>query len=247
MVNKRILTAVWKAFGFAIDIALLSAVVILIVAVVRHRHTGGTSPSALTPLPGWLDATKSGHRIGAEGAPILVVEFGDFACKLCAQKHNDLMRLRSEFPDHLAVLFKMLPTTAGYPLALAAECASHVGRFDDFAAAAYRTTSAGAHVPEWKDIVATSGIGHLDRITQCIDSAGVKADIVASVRDANRLGVKGSPSILVNGVLLKGDLSYEILRSHVISALDAGDPRRPGYRDRWAIRSTEGRRDGRLE
>ncbi|MEX2195416.1 MAG: Na+/H+ antiporter NhaA [Thermoleophilaceae bacterium] len=89
-------------------------------------------------LPRVLDRAvdpERDHIQGPPGAPLTLVEYGDFECPYCGQATGVVAELRERFGDELRYVFRHLPLTDVHPhaemAAEAAEAAAAQGRFWD--------------------------------------------------------------------------------------------------------------------
>ena len=81
------------------------------------------SPPTLVPPLG-----KEDHVIGSLDSQILVVEYGDFECPLCAQAYHSVKLLLKDFDAHLSFAFRHFPLVEAHPHAgMAAEAAEAAG------------------------------------------------------------------------------------------------------------------------
>jgi protein-disulfide isomerase len=78
-----------------------------------------------------VDSTD--HVLGADHAPVTVVEYGDFECPNCKQAAPAVKLLLERFPERVRVAFRHFPLEGPHPHALAAaeaaECAGAQGKF----------------------------------------------------------------------------------------------------------------------
>ena len=82
------------------------------------------------------------HTLGAAGAAITLVEYGDYECPDCLNAQPIVGALRSYFGDKLRIVFRHFPMSSVHPrasaAALAAEAAGAQDRFWDMHDALYR-------------------------------------------------------------------------------------------------------------
>ena len=80
-----------------------------------------------------VPASPIDHLIGAEHAPVTVVEYGDFECPNCKQAQSAVKLLLERFDGRVRVAFRHFPLEDVHPHALgaaeAAECAGGQGKF----------------------------------------------------------------------------------------------------------------------
>jgi protein-disulfide isomerase len=132
-----------------------------------------------------------------------VVEFGDYECLACRIFHRTMAGALAEYPRELALVYRHLPLpyhANAYSAAKAAECAALQGRFREYHDHLYSQTSlAGA---DWVGFAAVAGVSDLAIFEQCVSSADLMPEVERDIDAAKRLGARGTPTIIVNGVWL---------------------------------------------
>ncbi|MEU4545098.1 Na+/H+ antiporter NhaA [Nonomuraea dietziae] len=161
------------------------------------------------PLPDTLAVPvhAGDHARGPEDAAVTLVEYGDFECPYCGRLYGILERLRERRPD-VRMVFRHFPLREMHPrslpAALAAEAAGEAGRFWEMHDVLYRNQdrlgdaeleryAADLGVPPW-----TGREEHLRRIEED-ESSGLDS------------GVRGTPTLFVNGARYTGPLTLEAL------------------------------------
>lgn len=177
------------------------------------------------------------HR-GTEGAPFQVVEFADFQCPYCAVAALEIHELMGAYPGLIDFAFRHYPLcTDCHPYvkrnmhpeacmaAYALECAGRYGKywemydslFTVFAKAASEHTRPTVQnmreIAHFLDIPATE-------FYYCLEEEAVRDGVVQSVEDGRAAGVRGTPAVFVNGVLIDkggGSAAYleRLLRDHL--------------------------------
>ncbi len=179
------------------------------------------------------------HR-GTEGAPFQVVEFADFQCPYCAVTALELHELMLAYPGMIDFAFRHYP--------LCTDCHPYVSRnmHPDACLGAYALECAGRHGKYWEmydslfTVFAKAAsertrptvenmreIAHFLEIPAsefyyCLEEEEIRAGVVQSVEDGRAAGVRGTPAVFVNGVLIdKGGASAVflelLLRDHLES------------------------------
>jgi protein-disulfide isomerase len=150
--------------------------------------------------------TDRDHQRGPAGAPVTLVEYGDFQCPFCARAYHVLRELEDRFQADVRFVYRHFPLTESHPLALiaaeASEAASDQGRFWEMHAALFQNqaslqpaelvayaTELGLDVDAFGEDLLT--LRHRDRI---------RDDFMSGVRS----GVNGTPSVFINGELFNG-------------------------------------------
>lgn len=145
------------------------------------------------------------HVRGPENAEITIVEYGDFECPYCGRLHPVLEELRRKNPD-VRMVFRHFPLRTLHPraasAAIVAEAAADQDRFWEMHDVLYDNQrfltdadlehyAAQLDVEPWSDVP-----GHVSRIA--LDEA--------SGRDS---GVRGTPTLFLNGVRYEGPLDLD--------------------------------------
>jgi protein-disulfide isomerase len=168
-----------------------------------------------------IDLRRIGFGDGSEDAPVTVIEFSDFGCPFCAMFYTGTYpQLHAEFVRTGRVRWIFVPFVMGtFPngaeAARAAQCAAEQDRFPEMKARIY------AGQREWKasrDPARLFGefadeVG-LDRrrFASCFAEDRRGAFTHTNNRAADALGVRATPSFLVNGRLVEGALPLEQFR-----------------------------------
>jgi protein-disulfide isomerase len=220
--------AIWKDSYTNVLMVIAVACALILTALTIHQQlfpkvSDGT-PDALRPrkVKGAAAYAAVGHRMGPANARVTIVEFGDFECPICARFESGALRdVRTKYPADVAVVFRHWPLSIhkfAYPAARASECAADQGRFEPFHDVLYAHPDSLGLLP-FSDIATRSGVADLKRFQACIaDTARVPA-IEADMKAATALGGRGTPTLLINDVLLLGAPKTQELDSLVQAAI----------------------------
>lgn len=159
---------------------------------------------------------------GADDALVTVVQFSEFECRYCAQVEPALKRLARRYPKDLRLVWKHLPLSS-HPRArpaagVAIEAHKRLGNkgfwsLHDALFGAQDDLSDAALLRLGEELgLAPSG---LERALGGAHRALIDAD----VREADRVGAKGTPTFYVNGRRIEGALPYEAFEVVVESEL----------------------------
>ncbi len=187
-----------------------------------------------------IDTTGRPFR-GAKDAKVVVVVYDDYQCPFCSRMHATLFQdVMKEYGDRVKVIYKDYPLFEIHPwagrAAVNANCLAtqSSGAFWDFADTVHYN---GKQIQGEKRPLEAQ-IAELDRVTMDIGKrhdvdmtkleACVKAQnqdtVQASVKEAEALGVTGTPAIFINGIKLDGAVPASELRATLDQALrDAGE------------------------
>jgi protein-disulfide isomerase len=171
-------------------------------AAPRAQTTATQQPVVNRGIPG----AEPAHTAGPANAPVHLEEFGDFECPPCGMFHPILEQMQQEFGKQLRVTFREFPLVPTHQHALAAasaaEAAGIQGKFWEMHDLLYE------HQNDWKGQFDVRPIfeGYAKQIGLDVDryKRDVGGDLVAQriFQDGKRghsLGVKGTPTVFMNG------------------------------------------------
>lgn len=161
--------------------------------------------------------------IGDPNAPIRVVEYSDFQCPFCARFVGETAaQLQQAYIDTGKVYFSYrdFPLVDIHPGALlaahVANCAGEQGSFwpmhdQLFAGTSARAWGAG-DTADFSTFMAYAAALRLDvgKVQECVQANRYASQIEADFRDAAALGVRSTPTFVVNGQLLVGAQPYAV-------------------------------------
>ncbi|RIK99317.1 MAG: hypothetical protein DCC71_20480 [Proteobacteria bacterium] len=196
---------------------------------VRQGGMGGRPPQRAEgpPMP---DPNKV-HTVDVKDAPIrgdqnaqvTIVAFSDFQCPFCNRVNPTLAKLLETYPGKVRVAFKHMPLRIhpDAPAAhAAAEAAHRQGKFwemYDLIFANQRELSPA----KFREYAQQLGLD-LAKFDKDVADAAVKQKIDADMKEADKLGVAGTPAFFINGKYLSGAQPYENFQKLVDEALAKG-------------------------
>jgi protein-disulfide isomerase len=154
---------------------------------------------------------------------VTIVEFADFQCPYCRLAVPALRELQRWYPGRVALVHRHLPI-ATHPhaksAAMAAECAAAQGRFDAMHDSLYaRVKDLG--VVSWTSLARLAGVPDTASFSRCLIEGVPAARLKADADAAARLGIRATPTFLVNGRLVSGYRGFESLNREVEAELRA--------------------------
>ncbi|HKO98516.1 MAG TPA: thioredoxin domain-containing protein [Pyrinomonadaceae bacterium] len=185
-----------KYIGFLIAAAVLVVVVLAGLAIIRSRGN-----QELTS-----DAEVSEQSTPAVQSVVTLEEFGDYQCPPCAQLHPALKSLKKELGPNLNFVFRNLPLSTIHKNALAAaqaaEAARMQNRFWEMHDLLYENQSLWAEERDPKShfrrFAEDLGLDTV-RFETDMKSDQVRFRLEADQDAAVRLGIDGTPTVLING------------------------------------------------
>ena len=216
MPKRKIPTKQNQRAGSRPRVVALGLASILIFLAIGAFVAWPKSDSKPTPTaPANLDKSK-----GAANAPVTVLEYGDFQCPACLRFFSDTeRRLKEEYvnKEQVRFVFRNFAFIGNESrwAAEASECANEQGRFWDYHDRLYEKQggeNVGAFSKEnLKRFAADLGL-NAAQFNQCLDAGKYSAKVQQELAQGRQEGVRGTPSVFVNGKLVEGGADYQVLR-----------------------------------
>jgi protein-disulfide isomerase len=160
---------------------------------------------------------------GPESAKVTIVEFADFQCPFCTRVNSTLTQIREQYPKDVKLVFKHLPLRI-HPQAAgahaAAEAAHRQGKFWEMHDRIFSNQSDLA--PETFTGYAQQVGLDVDAFKKDVGSDDVKKRLDADTREAQKLGVSGTPAFFINGKYLAGAQPFEAFKQRIDEELGKG-------------------------
>lgn len=191
-----------------------------------HADAGSTTPRHV--VLGDVDLTGIGYDAGSADAPVVIIDFSDFGCPYCAQfTRQSYPAIEREYIRTGKVFFKYVPFIVGmFPhsgeATRAAECAGEQGRFWPMADNVYDAQG------DWKRSsdpraslmrAATAAAADTTKLASCYADRHTDARTRRATDIADRLGVRVTPSFVVDGRPVEGALPLPEFRRVIDAAL----------------------------
>jgi protein-disulfide isomerase len=194
---------------------------------------------AFAELMSKIDVTGRPVR-GAKSAKVVVINFDDFECPFCSRMHQTLFpEILKEYGDRVTFVYKDDPLTEIHPWALhaavdanclAAQNGDAYWEFADYIHAnkamvdSEKTLSARFDAVD--KMAMQQGQKHnldAEKLQACTKAQN--EDVVrASMKEADALGINGTPALFINGQRIDGAVSAGEVRAALDTALkDAGE------------------------
>lgn len=166
--------------------------------------------------------------LGPPDAPVSVIAFSDFTCPYCRQAADVLERLMQARAGEIRLIFKHMPHGKDSPARVGAEyfVAASLQNpqaawilYKKFFEEAEKLTAEGA---VFAARAAEAAGLDMKKLHADLKSKKIRSVIDEDLADAKRLGVEGTPYFLINNLVVRGALSYDLFNAAVQTALDAG-------------------------
>ncbi|MDE6734379.1 MAG: thioredoxin domain-containing protein [Desulfovibrio sp.] len=158
---------------------------------------------------------------GKSDAKVRIVAFSDFTCHFCEQASKNVDALRKTYGDDVSLIFKHLPldekgpggTASAYFIAIAQQDEGKAWEFHDLMFA-NRDRLLAEGEPFIKESAQKLGVD-MKRLGKDVRSKKVTDIMAEDQKEAQKLGVEGTPYFLVNDLVVRGALPLDLFRDAV--------------------------------
>lgn len=191
-----------------------------------------TQPAAQSKVTVTLGSNDA--VLGNPTAPVTMVEFADFQCPFCERFFTDTWpSLKKDYIDtgKLKFVYKNLPINdrsgsdhESHDAANAALCAKDQNKFWEYHDVLFKNQNGenqGAFSRDnLKKFAANLGLD-TGKFNQCLDTGKYNAQVQADFDEASKLGINGTPTLVVNGNVIVGAQPYATFKSAIDAELAA--------------------------
>jgi protein-disulfide isomerase len=203
-----------------ISFAVVGVALVFVAVRVIAQHTVrsiASNEEVMSPAK-FMALRTNGHWLGPRNAPVVVVVYSTYTCGFCGELHTNLSKLRSRYPQHLAVVMKHFvdpQTLIDYKVPLGAECAGDLGQFEQYNAAAFEHRKFLTYSDGWLNLAVAAGVSDIEAFKSCVAVGEFSSKVQGHYREAGELGVRVTPTMFINGVGVIGSPSLHALDSIV--------------------------------
>lgn len=147
------------------------------------------------------------HSQGAQDAPLVLVEYGDYQCPYCGAAYPQVKRVQKELGTSLRFIFRNFPITNAHPqaewAAETAEAAAAQGRFwevHDFLFENQQFLGNPSYFSAYESKIKLDARKITEEIERHSFLPRIKEDFESGVRS----GVNGTPTFFINGTRYDG-------------------------------------------
>lgn len=174
--------------------------------------------------------TEKDHRLGEASALVTFMEYSDLQCPYCAQLEPVLTQLYQDYPEDVSLIFRHFPLSIHDKAVLAgqaAEAAAVQGKFFEMKDALFAAQA------EWGALSAEEFSAYakekakaleldVDQFAADLESDAVKAPVQQGLDEAMKIGIPGTPFLIINGRPYQGPRDYNSLEA-IIRLIRLGD------------------------
>jgi len=161
------------------------------------------------------------HAAGAAGAPVTLVEYGDFECPYCRQAYPIVKELQRRLGSDLRLVFRNFPLTKLHPHAEhAAEVAEAAGAQGAFWQMHDRLFERQFALDDENLLEYATDLGlDADRVRGELDAGTYRTRVKEDVLSGLKSGVNGTPTFFINGERHDGSYDLESLLAALQDAM----------------------------
>lgn len=165
-------------------------------------------------------------QTGPVDSKVSVVEFGDFQCPACAQVHPVVNRLKEEYKDRVNFVYRHYPLPQHKNAVLAgqaAEAANEQKRFWEMADKLYGNQTEWAENANPMDIFVKYASDlklNTDQFKKALTDEKLKKIVLNGQADGAAAQIRYTPTFFINGHIVDGSSSYDILKAGIESELN---------------------------
>ena len=166
--------------------------------------------------------------LGRKDAPVTLVEFSDFQCPYCKLAAPAVKQVAQKLGDKVQIVYRQYPIESLHPFALkAAEaslCANDQGKFWELHDAMF-ADQARLAVNDLKQTARRLGLDGKE-FDSCLDSGRHATQVQTDLKEGQRVGLTGTPTIFINGVIVDGGaVGFSVLEGLIKRELSRMAPR----------------------
>ena len=194
----------------------------------NYQSTLPVDAATFTTVPTQTWPQADGKALGAKTAKVVVQEFADFQCPICAEyvrsvepqiikDYVDTGKIRYEF-HHFIVIDGNVGGTESRHAAEASECANEQGHFWDYHNMLYtnqKGEGSGAFADNRLKAFAPALGLDSQKFNDCFNAHRYAAEVNADMALGAQLGVSGTPTVFINGAMAASALNYPALKQQI--------------------------------
>lgn len=198
---------------FIIIAAVFLAALGIGLALYRSARNPTAPITAANPTPSPLAIENfAPHARGSENASLTLEEYGDYQCPPCGLMYPELKKIETQYSGRMRFIFRHYPLVQAHPHALiaarAAEAAGLQDRFWEMHAKLYENQTQWSNEadPRTSFVNYAREIGlDVNRFVNDLNGQQTEARVVADYRRGRSVGVTGTPTIFVNGRMVRAE------------------------------------------
>ena len=219
---KRDITCLWEDKKRGIALFVPFALGIILVLIYFPVYWSFDAPVFSADIPHGI--TEDGHPwIGAENPKLEIIEFADYQCFQCNKMHFFLRQALAKYPERIRVVHRHFPMD--HEINPLVKSPVHIGSAKLAMLSIYAATQKRfwqmndilfsiARVKPEIDIQALAKQVGLDerKLSRSFHNRKIRYKLKKDILDGIKMGVRGTPSFVIDGKVYQGQIPPEILK-----------------------------------
>jgi len=210
-------------------VALIAVAIIMVPTIMRNfESVGEFAQPENNPRP-----LANNNTMGDPNAPIIIEEFSDFGCNHCADfAFGTAERIAQDYVATGQVYFisrssgNLLNNPNTQKAAEAAYCAADQNMYWEYHDLVYSNQGilfyGGVSYIDNYLIAFADTLGlDINEFKDCLNDGKYQDRMLQDGNDAQRVGINSTPSFLINGTLVQGNIPYEQFKAYIDGAISA--------------------------
>jgi protein-disulfide isomerase len=173
-------------------------------------------------LPPAVAVSGEGPRRGNGKAPVTIVVFSDFQCRMSHFMSQTLEKIRQQYPEEVAIVFRHFPKPYHAQARPAAELAAAAWKQNQFWTVHDLLMNNQNLVQKGEPRTLLVGKGlDLEQLDRDLQSGAARAIVDADIALAGTLKIRGVPTLFVNGRQLVGNAPASRVEGLILAELKA--------------------------
>ncbi len=182
-------------------------------------------PSLENPNSRFTLSSTSDHALGADDAPITMIEFGDFNCGFCGRFHSETFpQIQETYGDQIRFIYRDYPILAesSVTAAVAARCAGEQGVFWDYHDLLYENQGQFNQSGGFAALAQELDLD-IDTFNTCVEEQRYLSSVIEDYQEGQTLGIRGTPAFFINGRPISGAQPFEVFAAMIEEELAASE------------------------
>lgn len=164
------------------------------------------------------------YRPDLKNPKVTLVEFADYQCPYCVKATATINEILKAYDGKIQLIYRDFPLNfhkEAMPAAVAAKCADKQGKYWEMHKELFEVQNKEPLSLQVYSNIAKKINLNDSEFKKCLDDKDgeIKKTILADIKEAETLGINGTPTLYINGHKYEGNFSVESLKKEIDSRL----------------------------
>jgi len=201
---------------------LVLCALIITILILRKEFVNRPHPQ-VSKVENWKKLLGQGHWLGPKDAAVYVIAFFDYECPPCRSLEPTLDAVLSRYKNEVALIRYNFPSEThenAYEAAIAAECAANQGRYDICHTLLFQNQNILSNQP-WSMLARLADVPDMGAFEKCVQTLETAVAVDRDVHIGKSINVVGTPTLIINGDMVTGNLSVTQIEDLIRDFLEA--------------------------